>query len=101
MDMNREAAIQRAIDIAKGKAALARMVGVSAQTAQQWANGQRKVPPPRAYRIECATGVDRRLLRPDDWKDHWPELASVPMRALPTVPEEQPAATHFPEQAAA
>lgn len=89
MDTEREVAIQRAIDIAKGKAALARLVGVSAQTAQQWANGQRKVPPPRAYRIERATGIDRRWFRLDDWQEHWPDLIGSPLRELPTTPTEQ------------
>ncbi|WP_404841981.1 transcriptional regulator [Burkholderia vietnamiensis] len=79
-------ATQRAIAIARGKAALARLVGVQPQTLQQWVNGQRSVPPPRAYRIECATGVDRRWFRLKDWHVHWPELVGVPLLELPPLP---------------
>lgn len=92
MTTETELAIQRAIEIAKGKAALARLVGVSAQTAQQWANGQRKVPPPRAYRIEREIGIDRRWFRIHDWQEHWPDLIGSPIRELPAVPAEQAAA---------
>lgn len=79
-------ALQRAAAIAGGQAALARLVGVRPQTYQQWANGQRPVPPRRAYRIEVATGCDRRWFRLDDWQEHWPELVNEPIRALPDAP---------------
>lgn len=86
-----ELALQRAIEISKGKAALARLVGVSAQTVQQWANGQRKVPPPRAYRIERALGIDRRWFRINDWREHWPDLIGSPIRNLVAEPAKEDA----------
>ncbi|RQR87654.1 MULTISPECIES: YdaS family helix-turn-helix protein [unclassified Burkholderia] len=79
-------ALQRAAAIARGQAPLARLVGVRPQTFQQWANGQRPIPPRRAYRIECATGIDRRWFRLNDWKEHWPELVAAPIRPLPPAP---------------
>ncbi|OXJ04427.1 hypothetical protein CFB48_06650 [Burkholderia sp. AU33647] len=79
-------ALQRAAAIAGGQAPLARLVGVRPQTYQQWANGKRPIPPRRAYRIECSTGVDRRWFRLDDWKEHWPELVNEPIRPLPPAP---------------
>ncbi|MBU9468326.1 helix-turn-helix domain-containing protein [Burkholderia multivorans] len=80
-------ALQRAAAIARGQAALARLVGVRPQTYQQWANGQRPIPPKRAYRIEAATGIDRRWFRLDDWREHWPELVNEPIRMLPAAPD--------------
>ena len=74
------AAVQRASQIAGSKAALAKAIDVTPQTVQQWGNGERPVPAIRACKIERAFGLDRRLFRPDDWRDHWPELASVPLR---------------------
>lgn len=89
--MSTDAALQRAFEIAGSKAALARAVGVTAQTVNQWANGERPVPPPRAYRIEQAYGIDRRWFRPEDWREHWPDIARLPIRALPPAPETEPA----------
>ncbi|RQQ19705.1 helix-turn-helix domain-containing protein [Burkholderia stagnalis] len=89
-------ALQRAVSIAHGKAALARLVGVTPQTVQQWANGQRPIPTRRARRIECATGIDRRWFRLDDWKEHWPELIDQPIRALPPAPADNHA-SHSPQ----
>ncbi|KUZ46420.1 YdaS family helix-turn-helix protein [Burkholderia territorii] len=86
MNTDTSLALQRAAAIAGGKAALARLVGVRPQTFQQWANGQRPIPPKRSYRIESATGIDRRWFRLDDWKEHWPDLAAEPIRALPPAP---------------
>lgn len=62
-----QSAILRAIEVVKGKAALARAIGVTPQTVQQWANQQRPVPAERVLSIESATGgvVSRHELRPD------------------------------------
>ena len=69
--------IQRASTAVGGQASLARIVGVSAPTVNQWATGKRPVPLDRCVAIEKATGgvVTRRELRPDDWRAVWPELA--------------------------
>ena len=58
---------------------LAKEVGVSPVQVHMWRKGKRTVPVARAAAIEKATNgaVTRRDLRPDDWQDHWPELASA------------------------
>lgn len=58
---------------------LAATLEVTAVMVCLWASGKRTVPVARAAAIEKATNgaVTRRDLRPDDWQDHWPELASA------------------------
>lgn len=63
----------------RGRAAgLARAIGAQPSLISQWANGERDVPIERCVPIERATGgaVTRRDLRPQDWRDLWPELDS-------------------------
>ena len=57
---------------------LAREIGAPAQLVWQWARGVRPVPIGRCVAIERATlgAVTRKDLRPDDWQDIWPELAT-------------------------
>lgn len=76
MDNKPSSAIARAAELVGSKSALARLVGVTPPTVQQWANGERPVPPERCVLIERVTGgaVGRRDLRPDDWHLIWPEL---------------------------
>ena len=56
---------------------LARTLGVTQGAVHQWANGMTAVAIERCVPIERATGgaVTRRELRPNDWRDIWPELA--------------------------
>lgn len=56
---------------------LAQAVGVAPSMIYQWRKGIRSVPVNRCLSVERATNgaVTRRDLRPDDWKDIWPELA--------------------------
>lgn len=56
-----ESALKRAIAIAGGPAALARIVGVTPQAVVQW----RQTPPRRVPIISDKTGVPRADLRPD------------------------------------
>jgi len=69
--------MQRAADACGGQAKLARLIGVTNPTVNQWVRGSRPVPIERCPDIERATGgaVTRRDLRPDDWQRIWPELA--------------------------
>ncbi|MDW3682964.1 helix-turn-helix domain-containing protein [Cupriavidus sp. CV2] len=78
MSTETTSAIQRASEIAGGKAALARLVGVKPPTVQQWASGARPVAIERCVAIEQATkgAVTRKALRPNDWHLIWPELAA-------------------------
>lgn len=56
---------------------LARVLGVTQGAVHQWANGLTAVAIERCVPIERATdgAVTRRDLRPNDWRDIWPELA--------------------------
>lgn len=76
MDNKPSSSIARAAELVGGKSALARLVGVTPPTVQQWANGDRPVPPERCVLVERVTygAVGRRDLRPDDWQLIWPEL---------------------------
>lgn len=65
--------------IGRGSGArLARAIGVQPQLMWQWTAGVRPVPIERCVPIERATdgAVTRRDLRPDDWQEIWPELAT-------------------------
>jgi DNA-binding transcriptional regulator YdaS (Cro superfamily) len=55
---------------------LARAIGAQPQLVWQWSTGVRPVPIERCVPIERATNgaVTRIDLRPDDWRDIWPEL---------------------------
>ncbi|WP_186276366.1 transcriptional regulator [Burkholderia gladioli] len=59
-----------------GASKLAEEVGVSPSFLSQMAAGSSAISPARCVLIERATGavVSRRDLRPDDWRDIWPEL---------------------------
>lgn len=64
-------------------ASLARLLGVSAVLISQWRTFSRPVPVIHCVAIERATNgaVTRQDLRPDDWRDIWPELVDVVERA--------------------
>lgn len=70
-------AIQTAIKCVNGQAALARLLGVAPPTIHQWAQGTRPVPPKKCVVVERITNgaVTRKDLRPNDWREIWPELA--------------------------
>jgi len=57
---------------------LASAIGVPQSFVVKMAKGQKQVPAERCVAIERATAgvVTRRDLRPDDWREIWPELAS-------------------------
>jgi DNA-binding transcriptional regulator YdaS (Cro superfamily) len=74
-------AIRRAVELLGSQLALAKALGVTPVTVNQWvrpsgANSSRPVPPKQCVRIELLTAgrVSRRELRPADWRDIWPEL---------------------------
>lgn len=75
--------LKKAIEICGGRRVLAEILGISAAAVGQWlfeptSKNFRSVPPKRCVRIEKLTSglVNRRDLRPDDWRDIWPELAN-------------------------
>ncbi|MGL5470040.1 MAG: transcriptional regulator [Shewanella sp.] len=75
--MNRHA-IQKVIETVGSQAELARLLNISRPTVNQWVTGLRPVPARRCYAIESASkgAVTRRDLRPHDWQELWPELAT-------------------------
>ncbi|MDN8066305.1 transcriptional regulator [Burkholderia vietnamiensis] len=68
--------VERAITIATSQKALAIGIGVTQQTVSNWLKGG-VVRPEQCSAIErfTAGAVTRRDLRPDDWREIWPELA--------------------------
>lgn len=74
-------AVEAAAKIVGSQRALARELGISSVAVGQWGRDgatYRGVPPKQCVRIEQLTGarVTRRDLRPDDWQEIWPELAT-------------------------
>lgn len=59
------AALQEAVDIAGGQAALARLIGKRQNHIWNWLNRDQKVPAEVCRPIETATGVLAADLRPD------------------------------------
>jgi DNA-binding transcriptional regulator YdaS (Cro superfamily) len=83
-------------------AAFGKTIGVSQPIMSGWVNGG-SVPEKRAVQIERATegAVTRIDLRPDDWHEIWPELAtSEEKQPLPSAGRSSAAteaiATHHP-----
>jgi DNA-binding transcriptional regulator YdaS (Cro superfamily) len=56
----------------------AKSIEVSPGMLNQWLSGHRPIAPAKCVLIEQHTGgqVTRKELRPDDWKQLWPELAA-------------------------
>jgi DNA-binding transcriptional regulator YdaS (Cro superfamily) len=70
--MGQESAIERAIRIAGGVAALGRQLEESTQTVSNWRQ-RGEAPANKCAAIERITGISRKELR-TDWRDYWPEL---------------------------
>lgn len=70
--------VAKAAEIAGGRSALARMIGVKPPVVFEWERLGRPVPERRCVLIEQSTGgaVTRRDLRPSDWWLIWPELVT-------------------------
>ncbi|WP_367352551.1 transcriptional regulator [Achromobacter animicus] len=73
-------ALRRACRVAGSQAALASLIGVSAQRIKNWLSRDKQIPELYCSRIELALGrkVRRQELRPDDWREIWPELIGQP-----------------------
>lgn len=78
--------IDKAADIIGSQTALAAVLGVSKGAVSQWKDEDRRVPAAHCVAIERATNgaVTRRDLRPTDWQQIWPELATA-RKAKPTT----------------
>lgn len=75
--------IDQAAGILGSQVRLASVLGVTKAAVSQWKLEGRQVPLEHCAAIERATNglVTRKDLRPDDWQDIWPELASTQKEA--------------------
>ena len=69
----RDGGLERAIDAAGGVAQLARRIGIAQPSVSNW----NRVPAARVLAVEAATGVSRKLLRPDLYGEFSPEGGAV------------------------
>lgn len=82
--------LQSYVSSQRGRAAqLAKALHVKQPTVSDWVNGKKAVPLGQCMPIERATGgaVTRRDLMPDDYLDHWPELAEAQPLLAPAATE--------------
>ncbi|WP_175760497.1 transcriptional regulator [Burkholderia anthina] len=70
-------------------------LGVSQGLISQWARGKAVPPPGRCVAIERLTygEVTRQELRPEDWRDIWPELVEAPANTENEAEANTPRAT--------
>lgn len=74
----RDGGLERAIDAAGGIAQLARKIGIAPPSVSNW----NTVPAQRVIAVETATGVPRKVLRPDLYSEHTaPNYAVDPIDA--------------------
>ena len=66
-------ALERAIEIAGGQAALARICGVDQPLVWYWLHRAGRVPAEQTLRVEAATGISRHDLR----RDIYPEKSGM------------------------
>jgi DNA-binding transcriptional regulator YdaS (Cro superfamily) len=59
------AGLRQAINQAGGLRALARALGISQNSLAEW----RRVPANRLVQVEAVTGIDRKVLRPDLYRE--------------------------------
>jgi len=82
--------MEHVIDRLGGPSAVAKLLGLRSPSVTNWRH--RGIPIERCVAIERATDgrVMRWDLRPDDWRDIWPELAEradAPAAATPSMQE--------------
>lgn len=58
-------ALERAVALAGGQSALARICGVSQPSVWAWLKNDKPLPAEHVLKVEAATGVSRSDLRPD------------------------------------
>jgi len=64
----RDTGLDEAIRAAGGVGALARKIGISQPSVSNWS----RIPAERVSAVEAATGIDRRVLRPDLFSEQYP-----------------------------
>ena len=80
-------ALDRAIEIVGGVSALAAALRISQPRVSQWRKRGTLIDAKECVAIERATAgvVTRRHLRPDDWREIWPELANTLAATAPAA----------------
>jgi DNA-binding transcriptional regulator YdaS (Cro superfamily) len=58
-------ALSKAVGLAGGQSALARICGVSQTAVWKWLQSSKRLPAEHVLKVEAATGISRHLLRPD------------------------------------
>lgn len=93
--MSAEHPIDRAARIVGDRVALARLCDVTPAAVGNWK--QRGIPVHYCVRIEVATAgaVTRQEMRPDDWKQIWPELADQQPNQPPAKASQAPEAIKY------
>jgi len=83
MDNVVASAINKAGSICGGISSLASAIGIRPSAISNWKARGSKIDPKHCAAIERATlgAVTRQALRPDDWRDIWPELAGAAQEA--------------------
>ena len=69
-------ALKRAIKLAGSQSALGRQLGHSQALVHKWLKSPNPLKERHCVRIEQIYGISRRELRPTDWRECWPELAT-------------------------
>lgn len=71
--------IEKAISHFGNMSRMAAALGVKPPSVLDWRNKKRELPVKRCVQIEQITNgvVTRKDLRPDDWREIWPELSDV------------------------
>jgi len=87
-------ALHRAVELAGGQSATARLLDKSQGAVWKWLNSSRRLPAECVLSMEAATGVSRHLLRPDiyplplptEGEDPGEDCETVLERAVEPVP---------------
>lgn len=69
-------ALERAVDLAGGQSALARICNVGQPAVWKWLQSGKRLPAGHVLAVERATGVSRHLLRPDIYPHELPPVSA-------------------------
>lgn len=77
-------ALDLAIEHMGGVGKLAGAIGIGQAAVSNWRARSTLIDPLHCVAIEVATAgtVTRKMLRPNDWQQIWPELAAVPVQMV-------------------
>lgn len=67
---------QKAVRLAQSQEKLGALLGVTQQAISYHVEKGGPIPTKYWRAMESSVGLPRREQRPDDWQEHWPELAA-------------------------